>query len=560
MNAPRPRPNRTAGGEPLRRETPRMTAAPSNRLAAGPLWVLFLTIAATTFVRLRLLPMPLERDEGEYAYAGQLILGGHLPYSRLYNMKWPGTYYSYALLEALFGQTIEGVHVGVLLVNVTAVVLVFFIARRLMDGFAAAASAVAYAVLSVGPGALGFAGHATHFVVVSALAGVLCLLKAVDGKRLPLFFLAGLFAGLAPIMKQPGIVFTGFVVACWAWREFRGEPGERKDSLSRGAVLAAGILAPFAVLFATLWASHTLGAFWLWTVSYARYYGAPLNGNVFRHFWDSFRLVVGDGILFWIMAAFALIALPRDPRLRTAGRFLLWLLVFSSVGVLFGLTFREHYFILVLPAVALLFGGGVSLVRGRWLPQNPRRALAAGLALVLVPLAASFANDGAFLFWMTPDQASRHIYEENPFIEAVGVADYIRARTTPDDVIAVLGSEPELYFYCRRPSATGFIYMYPLVEKQPYAGQFREQMIHEIEAARPKYVVFVNLKSSWLPPPDPDMTVANWFIKYQSRELKIVGLVEVDRSMHITYRWDPPDATPHDNVRNVMTVYERLPR
>ena len=132
----------------------------------------------------------------------------------------------------------------------------------------------------------------------------------------------------------------------------------------------------------------------------------------------------------------------------------------------------------------------------------------AAVAIVLIPLATAFAMEGPFYFWLTPDEASRHVYQENPFIEAIGVADFIRARTDPGDTIAVIGSEPEIYFYCRRPSATGFIYMYPLVEKQPYARQFQKQMIAEVEAAHPKYVVFVNLKASWLPPPGADMTVA----------------------------------------------------
>ena len=42
-------------------------------------------------VRLRLLNLPLERDEGEYACAGQLMLQGIPPYEFAYNMKFPGT-------------------------------------------------------------------------------------------------------------------------------------------------------------------------------------------------------------------------------------------------------------------------------------------------------------------------------------------------------------------------------------------------------------------------------------------------------------------------------------
>jgi hypothetical protein len=84
-------------------------------------------------------------------------------------------------------------------------------------------------------------------------------------------------------------------------------------------------------------------------------------------------------------------------------------------------------------------------------------------------------------------------------------------------------------------------------------------MIKEVEAAHPKFVVFVNLNASWLPPPNADMTIANWFIDYQSRHLKLIGIVEADPAMHVTYRWEHLEAPPGENARNVMSVYERLP-
>jgi hypothetical protein len=549
--------NRTGDSKTLRPAPPVPGVNVANRLPIGPLLALLVTVAATAAIRLRLLALPLERDEGEYAYAGQRILEGHPPYERLYNMKWPGTYYCYALFEALFGQTIEGVHLGVLIVNVVAIVLVFLICRRVLDAIAAAAAAVAYALLSLSPWTLGFAGHATHFVVVFALAGILCLQQAVERSRLTLFFLAGLFAGLAPIMKQPGLVFTGFVVAWWLWQESHAPTRNRTQAMLRGAALLAGILTPFAILFASLLVTHTWNAFWLWTISYARYYGEPPNAKVFKTIWNGFRLVNGDGVVFWILGGLGLLALPLTARTRVAAPFLLALLLFSCVGLLPGFTFREHYFILVLPAVACLVGAAVLVAREHVGRRFPKLATAAAVALILIPLGTALAMEGPFYLWRTPEEACRNVYQENPFIEAIGVADFIRARTNPDDAIAVIGSEPELYFYSRRPSATGFIYMYPLVEKQPYARQFQKQMIEEVEADRPKYVVFVNLKASWLPPPEADMTVANWFIDYQSRQLKLVGLVEVDPANHVTYRWAPADLTPNPNVRTVMTIYER---
>src|SRR5580698_4150326 len=93
--------------------------------------VLALILLATAIIRIRLLPIPLERDEGEYAYAGQLILQGIPPYSVASNMKLPGTYAAHAIIMAIFGQTIAGIHFGLLLVNAATILLVFALGQRL---------------------------------------------------------------------------------------------------------------------------------------------------------------------------------------------------------------------------------------------------------------------------------------------------------------------------------------------------------------------------------------------------------------------------------------------
>src|SRR5438034_11574917 len=110
------------------------TAEPAERpgrsrwLAFAMLGLLLLLFAA---IRWRLRDMPLERDEGEYAYAGQLILQDIPPYELAYNMKLPGTYLGYAAILRVFGETPAGIHIGLLLVNGCATLLVFFLGRRL---------------------------------------------------------------------------------------------------------------------------------------------------------------------------------------------------------------------------------------------------------------------------------------------------------------------------------------------------------------------------------------------------------------------------------------------
>ena len=91
----------------------------SGKLVQFAWWALATIVFALVIViRIRLLGIPLERDEGEYTYAGQLILQGIPPYKLAYNMKFPGTYAAYAVVMSIFGQTIVGIHIGWLLINV----------------------------------------------------------------------------------------------------------------------------------------------------------------------------------------------------------------------------------------------------------------------------------------------------------------------------------------------------------------------------------------------------------------------------------------------------------
>src|SRR5438309_2073217 len=80
-------------------------------------------------------------------------------------MKLPGIYYAFSVILTIFGQTSWGIHVGLLCVNAATVLILFFLARRLLhDSMAAAVAASAFGVLTLDRWILGVFAHATHFV------------------------------------------------------------------------------------------------------------------------------------------------------------------------------------------------------------------------------------------------------------------------------------------------------------------------------------------------------------------------------------------------------------
>ncbi len=164
-----------------------------------------LIIVLVIVIRYRLLNVPLERDEGEYAYIGQLMLKGVPPYKSAVNMKLPGIYVVYAIIMTLFGQSPKGIHLGLLFANIAAIILVVALSKRLFGFTAAMVSGAVYGVLSMSSVVYGFAGHATQFVILTALTGIILLLKALENNRAGLLFLSGLILGFAFLIKQPGI-------------------------------------------------------------------------------------------------------------------------------------------------------------------------------------------------------------------------------------------------------------------------------------------------------------------------------------------------------------------
>ncbi|HEU5395562.1 MAG TPA: hypothetical protein VFV81_00245, partial [Verrucomicrobiae bacterium] len=139
-------------------------------------------------------------------------------------------------------------------------------------------------------------------------------------------------------------------------------------------------------------------------------------------------------------------------------------------------------------------------------------------------------------FLLSPAGACRAIYPQNPFPESVEIAQYISDHCPPKGKVAILGSEPQIYFYSRRMAATGYICTYPLMEPQPFADEMQKQMAQQIEAASPDYVVFVNNNGSWLRLVESDPFIFNWFDRYRRDHLQIVGLVEMYDD-HSEFHW-----------------------
>ena len=500
---------------------------------------LCLIILFIVLVRVRLLDFPLERDEGEYAYMGQLISQGIPPYSIAYNMKFPGTSVMYLILMALFGQTIQGIHLGFLVVNCATILMVFQFCRKIITDYSAVIAAGVYAVLSLNFTVYGFAAHATHFVVLAAIAGLLFLRNALEKDNLKSYLSAGVLLGLSVIMKQSGIFFLLFGGLYILYDNIRSRPITYKKFINLG-IFSLGGLIPFFVTFLILYIAGVFDKFWFWTVKYASTYGTqvPLSA-VYHLFIGNFSFVIDGYFAVWCFSALGLISVFFNPSLKKDKVFILLFAAFSFLSVCPGFYFRPHYFVTLLPAASILAGllFDFLIVKQPVLLKINSRYIGAGL--FIAALSVGVIEQKEYLF-LEDNLAKlvRKAYGPSPFIESIEIAKFIESRSSVNDKIAVFGSEPQIFFYSNRHSATGYIYAYPLMEPHDYSLTMQKEMIKEVESSPPKLIVMVNIYGSWDALAESEKYILDWINNYTSEHYTLVGVADMISTYETIYKWD----------------------
>ena len=511
---------------------------------------LALTIVLCGAIRWRLRDMPLERDEGEYAYAGQLLLQAIPPYQIAYNMKLPGTYAAYAVIMAVFGQTAGGIRIGLLFANALTILLVYGVGRQIFGELAGAVAGVSYGILSIGPGVNGFAAHATHFVVLGAMAGLWLLCRGIARPSSRTLFLAGLFMGLAFLMKQPGAAF-GIFGGLYLLRAQDWSKDHCRGAVRQTAWYIAGAVLPYGLTCLALWRAGVFAKFWFWTVDYALQYGSNA-GHAALYFLNNVPQIIHSAIALWLLASVGLTAFFWNPRVRPRAEFLGGLFLFSGLAVSAGFYFRFHYFILLLPALSFSIGIAVSSATA-WAEKPAGLLPYFPVSIFVLCCISALLQQEYFFFRADPISASRQVYPADPFPEAAAVSLYIEQHTSPADSIAVLGSEPQIFFYSRRHAATGYLYSYSLMEEQKYAPTMQREEISEIEARRPVYIVFA---SDWMILPHSDRTFLRWADQYLKQNYELIGVMRERDGLQL--RATGKTVGEHEYSNGSLFVFRRI--
>ncbi len=563
IRAASPKPAATTNTVIAPKPTPApVTAVGNSTTPAGrAIWawvVLGLLMLVVLAFRLHLLAVPLERDEGEYAYMGKLLLEGSAPYQDAANMKLPGTSIIYALMMGLFGKTIIGVHIGLLIVNLLSMLFLFIALRRFYNATVGLVTAGVYGLMAISSGVLGFAAHATHYVVVFVAAALVVLVRYQEKPKVMLAFSAGVLLGLSFLMKQQAVFFPVFgglflLAALYQENSFKLVP-----VLRDGAVYSLGVLLPYLLIVAWVSATGNFDRFWFWTVEYASQYagGAP-KAEIPLLFNLSFKPLYDEFTAIWWLGLAGLVVVFFGNYSPLQKGFAVGFALLSFAAVLPGFYFRQHYFVVALPALGLLFALTLDVIAQR-LNSLMRLSFWQYAPLVILAFVGlrAFSANKPYYRQLPPDEVARRIYGGNPFTESPIIGDYIRQNSVPTDKIAVLGSEPQLFLYADRRSASRHIYTYGMMEQQPFNLKMQEEMISEIETAKPKFVVFCRVSTSWLARKESPMRLFNWSDQYLQKNYELVGVADI-LPEGTRYLWNADVKNFNGQNQNSVLVFRR---
>lgn len=488
------------------------------------------------FLRYRFLEVPLERDEGEYAYMGQLLLHGSLPYSEAYNMKFPGIYFAYALILALFGQTHTGIHSALLLVNIATSLILFIVGRRWIDGVSGWVAGSSFLVLALSPSLQGYWANTEHFIIFFVSLGFFLILLAEEKGKSGYLFFGGLSLGFSFLIKQHAIFFLifGFLYVCFVY--FTKGHGHYQIWLAKAGLFSFGLAIPFFLIVILFSTQGLFEQFFFWTFRYAAKYASQLTiYEGIPYFKKNFSPIVITNFPIFVFILFGLVGTAGMKSKPIRSLWVYGFFIASFFAICPGWFFRPHYFILLLPSLALLSGIGASSILKKLPPQ--KGAVATVLILFFISLLYPVYNQRKPLFSFTPEELCRRVYGLNPFPESLQIADFIKKNTSKEDTIAVVASEPQIYFYSQRKAATGYIYTYPLMESHGFALKMQEEMIRQIESAAPEYILYTNIPTSWLMGKESKMLIFDWLNGYLDGRYALDGVVDIISSTATVYKW-----------------------
>jgi hypothetical protein len=347
-----------------------------------------------------------------------------------------------------------------------------------------------------------------------------------------------------------GAMAFGFFV--WLAKQ-RGKPFLRLS-------YAIGWLAPYALVCLLMWLNGSFELFWLWTVKYAAAHSRSISQMfpTLHGVWTVIppRLCIVAVVL---PVAVLFIWVQRDILLWKR-LFVLCLALCGAAAVTAGFYYYLHYFIMLVPAIALAVAFAVTeMTKGLRTRAAPQWLTFVPIVAVTIAILFTIVSLWDYLFVNSPDTIVATRYVGNPFVQTRKIAEYLRTHCEPGARIAVLQSEPEIFFYTHRRSATPYIYAYDMTAPGSARFEIEDNFKRDLVASNPDYIVFVCAPFAWTPQDHAGLDLADWCYAFSRTNSTRIAIADglTPAFQETVYKWDNDAANYQRTSPTFIEVFQR---
>ncbi len=412
--------------------------------------MLLLLIIIMAAIRVPFTGMPLDRDEGTYAYMAQHIYHNELPYKDTFDQKPPFIYYIYKTAFDFFGISVYAIRTFTTLCVIVTMILVFIFMRHISGRWLSLLAALIYMVYQNNYMMGGETANTEVFLQIPLILSLLFLTDIEKKYAHVNFFISGIFIGIAVYIKTMVLfVFVAPVIYLIFYYK------NKKDLISYAAWYTAGFLT--ITLLVLIWCvkNGILNYFIDCNIMYNLFYiGAKATGTNNDELFAVLRLIINSNALLlmaFLWSAYKLFKAPKD-RVN-------FLICFSVITMYIGIRILKdtyaHYYMVFIPALAIL---AAIMFRDFYTMITKKTNYKAALTVLAVFF---IANIFFFINYLKLIEFYKSgVYTKEMFYESSAVAEIINRGKTDKTTLFVWPNEPEIYFLTGIKAPSRFVYAY----------------------------------------------------------------------------------------------------
>lgn len=404
----------------------------------------FLLIASFLFFLMRL-PSFFEPywygDEGVYEVLGFGMRHGRLLYSGIWDNKPPLLYLIYALFDGNQVYT----RIFSFVVGLVAVFLFFLLCKKLFQNKKSVFVATGFFTLFLGlPFVEGNIANAENFMVLPIIAGLLLLVKTLQGKKsFIIFFASGLLLGISFLLKIVGIFDFSTACVLTAFTTFALNKNALRETFFRLVEISFGFLLPFVATVGFFASRGILKTFI--QSAFASNVGYVNYGN---------QLIIPQGFLILkllLLGIFLLSLFIKRKSLSFTQLFIYTWLAFSLFNAFFSGRPYTHYVLTLL--------GSLSLLAGLLLEKQLKKLHSILFAAVILLIASNFwfyaktpfyyINFAMYLSGIKSTSSYQSFFD-NGVPRDYAIADFLKTTLQKNDNVFLWTNSAQIYYLIGR--------------------------------------------------------------------------------------------------------------